>query len=73
MLENTSTSYIEVKRNLMTPEEIKTMPSLPFDNQDNKLIDTGNMLILINGKKPIFGKQMPFFIDEEFNKKCNYQ
>lgn len=70
MLSNTSTSQSEIRRNLMTPEEIMTMPSLQFDNQAN-LIDTGNMLIMINGKKPIFGKQMPFFIDEIFNKKIS--
>ena len=52
----------------MTPEEIMNMPSLQFDNQD-KLIDIGNMLVLINGKKPILGKQIPFFIDDEFNRK----
>ncbi|MFM2344017.1 MAG: hypothetical protein RLZZ210_626 [Pseudomonadota bacterium] len=68
ILSNTSTSQNEVKRNLMTPEEIMTMPSLQFDNQ-NKLIDTGNMLVFVNGKKPIFGKQMPFFIDEIFTTK----
>ncbi len=68
ILSNTSTSQSEIRRNLMTPEEIMTMPSLQFDTQD-KLIDTGNMLVLINGQKPILGKQIPFFIDDEFNNK----
>ncbi len=67
MLSNTSTSYNEVRRNLMTPEEIMTMPSLKFDMQ-GKLTNTGNMLIFINGQKPILGRQMPFFIDDDFGK-----
>jgi type IV secretion system protein VirD4 len=66
---NSSNSITEIKRNLMTAEEIMTMPSLKFD-KNNKLVDTGNILIMINGQKPIYGKQMPFFIDDELSGRC---
>jgi type IV secretion system protein VirD4 len=69
---NSSNSIAEIKRNLMTAEEIMTMPSLKFD-KNNKLIDTGNILIMINGQKPIYGKQMPFFIDSDLSGKCGFE
>ncbi len=68
ILSNTSNSQSEIKRPLMTPDEIMTMSGLQF-NQNGKLIETGNMLVLINGQKPILGKQIPFFLDDEMNAK----
>jgi type IV secretion system protein VirD4 len=52
----------EVQRPLMTAEEIKSMQTIRFD-KNKKLIDTGNMLIFVNGIKPIMGKQAPYFVN----------
>ncbi len=54
----------KTKRSLMTAEELMTMPSLVFKN--GQCVKTGNMLILVNGQKPILGVQAPFFLNEGF-------
>ncbi|MFM2345243.1 MAG: hypothetical protein RLZZ210_1857, partial [Pseudomonadota bacterium] len=51
----------EIKRPLMTAEEILRMKGLTKDGE--KVIDTGNMLIFVNGINPIFGKQAPYFMN----------
>jgi type IV secretion system protein VirD4 len=60
----------EIKRPLMTIEEILSMQGLT--KQDNKVIDTGNMLIFVNGIRPIFGKQAPYFMNKAMLGRINY-
>jgi type IV secretion system protein VirD4 len=59
--DNYSSSMQEIKRPLMTTEELLTMSGLK--KKGNKVIDTGNMIIFVNGQKPIFGKQAPYFVN----------
>jgi type IV secretion system protein VirD4 len=61
--DNYSMHIQEIKRPLMTPEEIMTMKGLK--KQHNQVIETGNMLIFINGFKPILGKQAPYFLNTQ--------
>lgn len=65
--DNYSSSINEIKRPLMTTEEILAMQGL--EKQGSKVIDTGNMLIFVNGIKPIFGKQAPYFMNGEMMKR----
>jgi len=60
---NYSTHIDEIKRPLMTVEEIIAMQGLT--KQGSRVIDTGNMLIFVNGIRPIFGKQAPYFMNGE--------
>jgi len=52
----------EIRRPLMTTEELLSMKGLT--KQGSQVVDTGNMLVFVNGIKPIFGKQVPYFMNE---------
>lgn len=68
MLNDNYSSHIdEIKRPLMTVEEIIAMQGLT--KQGSRVIDTGNMLIFVNAIRPIFGKQAPYFMNLEMMKR----
>lgn len=56
-----STTYQEVRRQLMTEDEVMRMPKAKMDG-DN-MIEGGDMLIFLAGTPAIYGKQMPYFLD----------
>ena len=61
MLQNISKTMNEVSRPLMTPDEVMRMP--PALKQGDRVIEGGDMLIMIAGVPCIYGKQMPYFLD----------
>ncbi|WP_163226447.1 type IV secretory system conjugative DNA transfer family protein, partial [Campylobacter fetus] len=65
ILGNVSETIQEVKRNLITLDECMRLPAAKKDAND-KIIEAGDMLIFINGRSPIYGKQILYFKDETF-------
>lgn len=66
---NKSVSYQEVKRELMTPDEVMALKGIQTDDRGN-CVDSGEMLIFMAGKKPIKGNQILYFTDDVFQKRC---
>lgn len=64
-LKNVSISTQEVQRPLMTPDEILKLRSAVKD-KDGRILEPGDMLIFISGYSPIFGSQILYFEDPEF-------
>jgi type IV secretion system protein VirD4 len=56
VLEQVSTSYQEVQRPLMTPNEIQSMPA-------------SNMLVFMAGQPVMYGVKTPYFLDPVFSKR----
>lgn len=56
VLEQVSTSYQEVQRPLMTPNEIQSM-------------DKNNMLVFVAGQPAILGVKTPYYLDPVFSKR----
>lgn len=59
MLGNVSRHYSEVKRPLLTPDEVLRLPG-PMKEND-KIISPGEMLIFVSGSNPIKGVQPLYF------------
>jgi type IV secretion system protein VirD4 len=63
----TSINYIE--RELLTADEISSLPSAKKINAgtpEEKIVAPGDLLIFMGGVRPIYGVQILFFIDPEF-------
>lgn len=58
-------SYSEVKRPLLTPDEIMRLPT-PVKDKDGKIKKPGKMLIFMAGQPPIKGTQPLYFMDAIF-------
>jgi type IV secretion system protein VirD4 len=65
-LKNVSISTQEVQRPLMTPDEILKLRSAVKD-KDGRILEPGDMLIFVAGHSPIFGSQILYFEDPEFD------
>lgn len=68
---NTSISFVE--RELLTPSEVsalrkpsKTNPGTPQE----KIVGPGDMLIFLAGEQPIYGIQILYFLDPEFQRRA---
>ena len=57
-----STSLSETSRPLLTPDEVMALPGLRT-NARGKFLSAGDMLIFVAGNPPIYGRQVPYFID----------
>ena len=57
----------EVKRSLLTPEEVAHLPGPKMNGRD--LVEPGDMLITIQGRPPIYGKQPLYFKDPILSKR----
>jgi type IV secretion system protein VirD4 len=66
-LKNVSISTQEIQRPLMTADEILKLKS-PVKNKDGRILEPGEMLIFIAGQSPIYGTQILYFEDAEFNR-----
>lgn len=66
MLNNISRSLDEVKRNLLTPDEVGRLPG-PKKNAKGEIEEAGDMLIFSTGRPAIYGKQILFFQDPVFS------
>ena len=62
---NVTDSIDEVQRPLATADEIMNMPG-PI-KQGERVIRGGDMLVFRAGMPAIYGKQMPYFLEEAFN------
>lgn len=60
-----SRSYQEVKRPLLTPDEVMRLPG-PKKSATGDIEEPGDMIIAISGKQPIYGKQILHFKDNYF-------
>ncbi|WP_419250086.1 type IV secretory system conjugative DNA transfer family protein [Campylobacter fetus] len=65
MLGNVSETIQEVRRNLITLDECMRLPTAKKDENGN-IVEAGDMLIFINGRSPIYGKQTLYFKDKTF-------
>lgn len=65
MLGKVSRHYSEVKRPLLTPDEIMRLPS-PAKDHKGMITKPGEMLIFVSGQPPIRGTQPLYFMDETF-------
>lgn len=72
-LNQVSKSIQQVKRELMTPEEVMKIPKLTIDDDTKEIVNTGKMLIFIAGRNPIYGDQILFFKDQAFSKRAKLQ
>lgn len=66
MLGKVNKYYSEVKRPLLTPDEIMRLPS-PVKDPNGKIIKPGEMLIFVAGQPPIRGTQPLYFMDKIFS------
>jgi type IV secretion system protein VirD4 len=65
ILNHVSESVEQIRRPLMTPDEIMRIPP-PLksgEGQDEKIVAPGDMLVFASGHRPIYGKQMLYFLD----------
>lgn len=65
-LKNVSISTQEVQRPLMTADEILKLKSAVKD-KEGRILEPGDMLIFVAGHSPIFGSQILYFEDPEFD------
>lgn len=66
-LKNVSKTFNEVKRNLLTPDEVKNMPG-PV-KEGNNIVKAGEMLIFVSQRPAIRGEQPLYFQDKKFAKR----
>ena len=50
------------KRNLLTADECMRLPAATKDASD-KIVAPGDMIVLVAGEPPIYGKQPMYFLD----------
>lgn len=65
MLGRVTKHYSEVKRPLLTPDEVTRLP-MPVKDADGKILKPGSMLIFSAGHPPILGTQPLYFMDDTF-------
>ena len=65
LLSNVSESRQQVRRPLLTPDEVLRLPG-PTKTPNGDISLPGDMLIFCAGKRPIYGKQILFFLDPIF-------
>lgn len=63
-----------VKRALLTPAEVTSIPQAVTDPEDDELVvEGGNMLVFMGGQTPpIYAKQAQWFFDPTFKERVNY-
>lgn len=64
-----SRSFQETKRPLMTPDEIMRLPGPVKDEDGEKILEAGDMLIFVAGNPAIHGRQILYFQDPVFAKR----
>lgn len=69
MLGNVSTSFQEVARPLLTPDECSRLAGPKLD-KNGKIIEPGKMLIFVAGHAPIMGTQILYFKDKIFSQRA---
>jgi len=72
MLGKVSRHYSEVKRPLLTADEVMRLPS-PVKDKNGMITEPGEMLIFVSGQPPIRGTQPLYFMDETFSARSKIQ
>jgi type IV secretion system protein VirD4 len=72
ILDHVNASLEQVERPLMTPDEVlRLRPALKAgDGENERIIEPGDMLIFVAGHRPIYGKQLLYFLDPELAKRA---
>ncbi len=68
MLNRVNHQYTEIKRALLTPDEVMRFPTAVKD-KNGKIVQPGQMLIFVSGELPIKGIQPLYFIDKAFSER----
>jgi hypothetical protein len=65
-------SLEQVERPLMTPDEVLRLrpPLKSGDGENERIVEPGDMLIFAAGHRPIYGKQLLYFLDPELAKRA---
>lgn len=71
-LNRASVSLAETKRTLLTPDECMCLPGAKKD-ANKQIIEAGDMLIFPAGFRPIYGKQILYFLDPVFSERAKIQ
>lgn len=69
---NTSTSYQEVARPLLTADEVMRL-SGPIKDAQGQITEPGKMLVYVSGHAPIYGHQTPYFMDDALLERSRVQ
>jgi type IV secretion system protein VirD4 len=66
ILSHINESVEQIQRPLMTPDEILRLPAprKEGDGDKERIVEPGDMLIFAAGHRPIYGKQMLYFLDD---------
>ena len=72
ILDHMNASLEQVERPLMTPDEVMRLrpPLKSGDGENEYIIEPGDMLIFVAGHRPIYGKQILYFLDPELAKRA---
>jgi type IV secretion system protein VirD4 len=67
ILDHMNASLEQVERPLMTPDEVMRLrpPLKSGDGENERIVEPGDMLIFVAGHRPIYGKQLLYFLDPE--------
>lgn len=65
-LKNVSRTYHEVKRPVMTPDEIMALRK-PRKDEEGRIVESGQMVIFQAGERPILGTQILYYSDGVFS------
>ena len=67
-----SISYQEVSRPLFLPDEVMRLPG-PSRDSKGDITEAGDMLVLPTGFAPVYGRQLLYFQDAEFNRRSKIE
>ncbi|MBN9658383.1 MAG: type IV secretory system conjugative DNA transfer family protein [Acidobacteria bacterium] len=72
ILNHMNASLEQVERPLMTPDEVMRLrpPVKTGDGEHERIVEPGDMLIFVAGHRPIYGKQLLYFLDPELAKRA---
>lgn len=72
ILDHMNASLEQVERPLMTPDEVMRLrpPLKSGDGENEYIVEPGDMLIFVSGHRPIYGKQILYFLDPELAKRA---
>ena len=68
VLPNVSTTYHQIARSLMTPDEVMRLKS-PVKDATDTIVEPGDMVIFVAGHAPILGTQSLYFRDPTFQRR----
>lgn len=67
-LDSINATVTETARPLMTPDEVMRLPAAR-KNKAGDIEAAGDMLVMVTGQKPIYGRQILYFLDPTFDRR----